>query len=564
MSINTISGNLLLPGKPTVKPLYVFISLWLILFLLYLPAIKAGWVSDAFEFLAGIKKATFFSFLNVKYSRGNLYQFPQSITWLFYSVFKDRSLPWLLLFISIHAANCTLIFVICKKLFKESGVRNGLQIVLGTVVLFCICPHLSEVIVWKVDFHYLQALLFMLIILYLVQKFLHNPRVKYAWIAGGLFFLSTFSHEFFYMTPFFLLTLIFHYRFALSVNATISKKAILYFVIPCFVLLIVHVFLVRATTGAFSGNLEDEIHQPLKGYLYKPASYIYHVVFMGRYFSHTDKQMIYDFLGSTKGIALFWGVLALAWLGIILRFKKMTQASKTVVMIFAWLHFAIAIVCPVWFPNILLVNFDRYTYYMLPFIYLLMMFVFVNIRIREWGITFFIIYSLINILLTIRINKYWGQSARIIDSLVHHVPRSSNKIVLVLNLPGNMNGIPMIDPNHHFSFKQVYNFYNDQQINSEMFDVVSYNMSEPGDGAHVNVYGDSLMHVTLNQWGTWWWRGMWGAVSYENEYYKVNMIDMGHWYELTLKRPANEYLLLYNVGDQWKVADWNKKNDDQN
>ena len=103
MSINTISGNLLLPGKPTVKPLYVFISLWLILFLLYLPAIKAGWVSDAFEFLAGIKKATFFSFLNVKYSRGNLYQFPQSITWLFYSVFKDRSLPWLLLFISIHA-----------------------------------------------------------------------------------------------------------------------------------------------------------------------------------------------------------------------------------------------------------------------------------------------------------------------------------------------------------------------------------------------------------------------------------------------------------------------------
>ena len=45
--------------------------------------------------------------------------------------------------------------------------------------------------------------------------------------------------------------------------------------------------------------------------------------------------------------------------------------------------------------------------------------------------------------------------------------------------------------------------------------------------------------------------------------FDVNMIDEGHWYELKLKHPANQYLLLYQAGAQWKVVDLNKKNIDQ-
>jgi len=114
----------------------------------------------------------------------------------------------------------------------------------------------------------------------------------------------------------------------------------------------------------------------------------------------------------------------------------------------------------------------------------------------------------------------------------------------------------MVGPFLHFSFKQMYNLENVQQITNPVYEVVSYNMTGPGDGAHVMVINDSMLHVTLNQWATWWWYGMRGAFSYENEYYKVNMIDAGHWYELTLKHPAGQYLLLYLVGDKWKKIDW--------
>lgn len=565
MTGNTTNGSIYSIGRHPVKPLYVFLSLWCILFLLYLPAERAGWVSDTTEWLQKIKTQSFHDFVNIQQSRGSLYQFTQVVTYLLFKLFGDNPFPWYLIFITLQATNSTLLFVICKKLFEESDVKNSFAIAAGGALLFCICPHISEVVVWKASYHYLQAMLMMLAILFSVQKFHYTPKKIYPLFAVIIFVFSSFSHEFFYLSPFFVLTITIYYYAVLRYDKIICKKALLYFVLPMFIILLSHFILIRFLTGHFTADLGDEVHQPLVEYLRKPPLYLFHIIFFGRFYSHEVRQTVYDFAASGKGIGIVYGVLACIWIYIILRFKKMTPTGKVVVLIFSWLHVCIAIVCPVWFPQTLLVNFDRYTYFMLPWFYLLIMFLLVNIKIKEWGITFFIVYAFINVYFTVQVNSYWKQSARVVDHLVHNVPPiDNNKIVLLLNVPENMNGVPMIGPFLHFSFKKMYNLYNERQINNTTFDVVSYNMSGPNDGAHVNVYGDSLMHVTLNQWGTWWWYGMWGAFSYENEYYKVNMIDMGHWYELILKRPASEYVLLYNVGDEWKVVDWNKKNDDQN
>ena len=45
---------------------------------------------------------------------------------------------------------------------------------------------------------------------------------------------------------------------------------------------------------------------------------------------------------------------------------------------------------------------------------------------------------------------------------------------------------------------------------------------------------------------------MMGGQSYENNDYKLNLKDPGHMYEMTLKKPAANYLLLYQQGGQWK------------
>ena len=563
MNKNTATGIIAFQAQNRGRSIYLFGLLWLILFLLYLPAAKGGWVSDTVEEIQKIR-GPFWEYINRRESRGNMYQFTQLTTYFFYLLFGTKAWLWHLLFITLQATNATLLFVISSRLFAAAGIKKATLIAAGGVLLFCICPHLSEVMVWKASFHYLQAMLLILCILYCVQQYHTTPSVKYVCLSLALFFCSTFSDEFFFITPFLVFSLIAYYRWVLGYDKTIFRKALLYFFLPVCLLILGHILFIAFISGSYAGDAGDEVHQPVFGYLRKPPLYLFHVIFFGRFLAHSHAQAVYDFFASRKGIILFWGFMACLWGPILIRFKKINPSTKAAVLILFWAQVCIAMVCPVWFPETLLVNFDRYTYFMLPFIYLLLMLLLVQIKVKEIAITLFILYAAVNIYLTVKVTRYWGQSACIADHLVHSVPPTDNKVVLLLNVPEYMNGVPIIGPFHHYSFRQMYNLNNVRQINNAMYDVVSYNMTSPSDGAHVNVYGDTVVHVTLNQWGTWWWSGMWGAFSYENEYYKVNMIDQGHWYELKFKKPISEYVLLYNVGDQWKKVDLMNKNTDQN
>ena len=106
-------------------------------------------------------------------------------------------------------------------------------------------------------------------------------------------------------------------------------------------------------------------------------------------------------------------------------------------------------------------------------------------------------------------------------------------------------------------FKLIHNLlFTNNKISTPLYDCMAYNMLSPTDGANVIVLNDSTVKVTLNQWSTWWWYATQGGISYENTEYKLNLKDVGHYYELTLKKPANKYVLLYQVGDKWKKVDW--------
>ncbi len=155
--------------------LVVFGILWVILFLLYFQAAEGGWVSDDVELLNRLRNGTFWDFINAKLSRGNLYQFSWTFFYVFYRLFHLHSMLWYALAVSLHALNATLLFNICSKLFEASGVRNSFAIAGGGALLFCICPHISEVIIWKAAYHYMHAMLIMLCIVWCVQKFLYAP-----------------------------------------------------------------------------------------------------------------------------------------------------------------------------------------------------------------------------------------------------------------------------------------------------------------------------------------------------------------------------------------------------
>jgi hypothetical protein len=191
----------------------------------------------------------------------------------------------------------------------------------------------------------------------------------------------------------------------------------------------------------------------------------------------------------------------------------------------------------------------------------LLSYISVNI-VRAGLITFF---ALCNWRYAVMTSRYWGKSEHIITNLLTTVPRAEGKVMVLLNLPECFNGTPMIGGDKESEFKLMHNLlFPGKKLTNEVYDAMAYNMLLPTDGAHVTVVNDNVLRVTLNQWGTWWWYAGQGGTGYENAAYKLDLKDPGHYYELTLKRPVQDYLLLYAVGDTWKIADMTNKSGDQN
>ena len=403
----------------------------------------------------------------------------------------------------------------------------------------------------------------LLAILYWAQKYQYYQQYKYAWLAAITFLLSAFSLEIFYITPWLVLSLVTFYHFVFKTDKQVFRQSLVYLVLPLLLIFLAHLVLLHSITGFIISHLGDDIKQPLPEWLRKPPVRIFHNLFLGRFFPFNLRQHIQNFFASRKGLIICYGSLGAIYACILFYFPKMHPPGKAITLVFFWLLVCLALVCPVWVSDIQYVIYDRYSYFMLPFMYLILCYLLFRIIPFKLGAGIWLLYAVVNIFFTIKVNRYWNESSHIVNNLSHNIPDPGNKIILLLNVPANLNGIQMIGSRPNSAFKQIYNVSNEKKLTNQVWDVLSYNMVSDTDGAHVAIYNDTLLHVTLNQWGTWWWYGRLGAISYQNEAFKLNLMDPGHWYELILKHPASDYLLLYQVGDHWKTVDINKKNVDQ-
>jgi hypothetical protein len=549
------------------RPSQVFVALWVLLFLLYYPAAKAGFVTDFTGWLDQVKNHPFGQYINrTNFSARSLYQFTQLLTYIFYMLFGIHAWLWHLLFITLHAVNATLMYCLCKQLLDDTGVAISATTSFGGVLLFCVSPYMSEVIVWEPAFHFLTGLLFILLILLWVQRYIHTGAVKYAWRAGILYALSLFSLEVFYITPWLVLALILFYRFACSADKRNSQRAIFYFFIPLLVLFAGRLLLFRAAYGSWVSRIGTDTVTALRlSDLGKPAKYLFHLLFLGRFFSHGIRQNVYGFCDSATGISAFYGLTAVVLAVVITRFRKMGGKGKVAGLLFVFMLITLALLVPLWFSDLMLVLFDRYSYFTAALFYMLIAVLMSFISMHYLKIGLYVLYALANLRFAIKVSRYWAKAYRVDHGLLTGIHNAGNKTIVLLNLPESMNGVPMIGSEKESEFKLMHNLlFSEQPLNNVIYDVLSYNMTTPEDGAHTTVINDSTVRVTLNQWGTWWWYEGKGAYSYENGDYKLNLVDGGHFYELTLKKPATEYLLLYQVGSQWKTVDWSKKNEDQN
>ena len=556
---NTHSSTL--QSHSWLNNLNVFCILWLLMFVLYYPAAKAGFVTDFTGWLDQIQNHSFGEYINrSNFNVHSLYQVTQFNTWIFYKLLGINHWLWHLLFITLHVINSTLLFVLCYRLLDDMGVRGGRGISFTGVLLFCVSPYISEVVAWMPAFHFLQGLLFILLILCWLQKFMQSGDKKYALWAALIYLFSTHTLEVFYITPWLVLVLALFYN-ARQHGKKLFTETLLLFFLPELMMFCLRLVEFRVVYGSWVSRIGTDAvtSAPFIG-LGKPAKYLFHLLFLGRFFQLDTCRSVYTFCDSAKGIISFYVVMVIIWVYLILRFRNMAGKGRVVCLLFTWILVTFVLLLPLPFVDILLVLCDRYTYFTGAFFYMLLSVLAAFITIQYVRLGIISIYALANLRYAIQVSRYWGKAANVDNALLYNLPDAGSKIIVLLNIPESMHGIPMIGAETESEYKLSHNLLvPGKKIENRVYDALSYNMITPGDGAHVTVLNDSMVRVTLNQWGTWWWYNGLGGHSYENPDYKLNMIDGGHFYELTIKKPATQYLLLYQVGDKWKTVDMNKK-----
>jgi len=553
--------NKILSGKIGNKNVWIFLALWLLTFALYFPAAKAGWVIDGVGFLYNMKHLSFWDFINrTNSSDQSFYQLLTLHYYIFYKLWGFNVWMWGLLYITLQALNSFLLFIVSRNILSDSGIAKGALISLVGVTIFTISPHISEVLIGRAYYHYLQSFLFILLIIRCVQKYQHTQKNSYIWASALLFVLCTLTLEIFYLLPFFVLSLALYYRYFLNYNKQTFRKTVSFFFIPQLVLLGIYFVALIATYKHLQPH-KIELGQTGIDYLSKLPKYLFHILFLGRYFSMQTKQAVYAVCESVLTLLVIYSLVVFVFVYTIRRYKEIRNESKAMFLFFAWSVICIAFLLPLSFPGPeLLVFYDRYTYFADGFIYILITMLVVRyVKNKYVLIGLFCIYIDFNLYFTIKVNTDWIASDVINAKLLRNFPNDESKTVLLLNIPENMEGAPMIGAQPEGMFKMMREVYTGKLEKNTIYDVASYNMVADYNGAHVRVMNDSTIHVMLNHTGTWWWYEGHGAKNYATADYKVSMEPKGL-YVLTLRHPIDEYLLLYSVGDTWKKVDVNKKN----
>ncbi len=542
----------------------LFVCVWVLTFVLYLPAAQAGFVSDFIGWLNELKRNSFGSYINGRdFNVKSLYQVTQIITYVFFRLFGLHAWLWHLLFITLHSLNACILYVFFKTLFTDAGIQRAKEIAAAGVLLFCVSPYFSEVIVWEPSFHFLTGLMSILVILRLTQLYLQKSNPKYIWFALLVFILSTHAIELFYTTPWLVLALILFYRVGLQWDKVVCRRAVLYFFLPLLALFVGHLVEYRLIYGTWVAHIGYSVLTGIdvRILLSKPFKYLFHILFLGRFFTH--KALVYNFLSSYTGIAICY-VLVCTGIYAMIQAGKIDIKAKLCLLLLVWTGIALAIMVPLWFPEDFLIIYDRYTYMPCAFIYMLVPLLLSYISIRKVAMGIYLLIVLANLRFAIQVNRYWMKSAKVVNNLLDTYTPANNKIVLLLDLPEGLHGASMISARSDSSrFKLMMHLLRPgEPVTGEMYDVASFNTESPTDGVHVTIINDSTVRVTQNQFGTWWWYDGYGAINYENAAYRFNNID-GHKYNLVLKRPYKQYELKFNTGGVWKTADWSKKNMDQ-
>ncbi|XZF13208.1 hypothetical protein ACTHGU_15580 [Chitinophagaceae bacterium MMS25-I14] len=544
----------------------IILLYWLIIFTLYFPARNAGFVSDFTGWLRSITQDSFYNYVNrTEFRIKSLYQVTQFNTYVLYHLFGTSRLAWHVFFVSFHAVNCLLLYSFIRALLNAAAINNAQRTAFFCGLLYAVCPYVSEVVVWEPSFHYLQAVCFILLILRCTQLYILWQRTAYVAAALVLYFISTFTHELFYLTPWFVLGLALCYRCILNYDKVVFVKILKVQFVPMLLIFGLHLVIFMTIYGRRISHVGTGLlDNPWQSYAIKIPFYAFHLSVLGRMWQEAPKQEVYTLLRTPAGALAVYGVLALLTVWPLLRFKKLSVYNKLIYCLWAGLILSVLIYVPMWIPDNHIVTGDRYTYLMHVFWIPIVVMLVGKINNQRAQRVAFALIACIYVAVTFHVNLRWKQAADIVSSIEGQLKPTPGNIGLMLSIPTSLDGIPLLGASPDGEVRLMHNLLFAPGLKDSLLDVASYNMLDVKDGTHVNIMDDSTIRIFINRPEAEWCRNyVVELFSYETAFYRMHPHPGNNSYDVILKRPLSDFVLYYQVGDRLKIANPALKNVDQ-
>jgi hypothetical protein len=498
----------------------------------------------------------------VNSGKHSLYQGVYLVYYILIALLGNNTLLWFLLFSTLHAWLGTVVFHFFRTWLQLIKVPfNNFDLLLA-VILFLLGPLSLEVVTWEACIHYIISAIILFYILSFLLNFYTTNKIKYLTFIYFLMFVSIFFLEYFYLTPFYILTISFSLCYQQQFDRQRFKNILFKIFAPTILILLIYFFLLNLTLNTSIGRVNDGILGNMTPYFIaeRYAQFGLRLWCWEFLWPQQIRDTINSCINSNLFKTTFLVIIGISSIIIAKNYKKWPSLKKALVITLILTAISCVVILPMWYYDTFYFTGSRYFY--IPSIFASLFVVLaIKTMINKEKLAYLIllVYLTINLSITLFLTYQIGYSSKINYALFDNFKWNNGKKVLLLNLPNMLNGIPMLESGNPSNFKDHYEILTGKSISSTVYDVSSYNMLHKYDGAHFIVEDSVTVKAVLNQMGSWWWEGGFGAKDYENDLYQFKLSPDAFSYTLFFKQPIDSNtILIYHVGPSWKILDMQK------
>ncbi|MCW5906733.1 MAG: hypothetical protein KIS94_02655 [Chitinophagales bacterium] len=535
---------------------FSFLFFWLLAFVLYHKTAGAGFAFDHIGWLQNYSDKGWKGIVTA-FDDKSLHYGYHLFGFTAWKLFGLNGTGWMALFITLHAVNAALSFVVFKTLFKSIGVkRASLTAFLGSV-LFIVSPYQTEPVIWYACIHYLFCVALLLSSSIFLFYYLRKKQWLYVFLFYAAYTLALFTLEISFAYPV-LLFLFFLFWQPQILNGSSRIRLIGIFVLPATAMLLGYFVLSYFLRGSAVGHYGAEAHLNFSIPLLMAnlSKYIGKVFLLCQFYEYEKRHALFLLFEKVKfGWLLFAALALVASLFMIFK-KRMNVKLQTAILLFGFFAVALLPILNLFVTYIVNVEGDRFLYFPLIFAYQFLSFT-VLALLGYAGIVPMVAFIFLNVNYQQFNTQSWVLANETRTSLLESFRWWNAPRIYLLNNPDNFRGVYMFrcfPPDNLFA--ETLELTTAKKVEQKMFDTYQYNMNSVNDCVKVEKISDNELKVTFAQWGNWWWYKGIGAAPVSNDLFDLKVADeWNHSYAIQFKEKIPGTVYLYQCGGEWKQVE---------